>query len=292
MNAPARTEFRAALVQMCTGRNIAQNIADASDMIVDAVRDGAEFVSTPETTHFMELSGRRLFETIKPQDEDPGVSQFAKLADKLNIWLNIGSLAVKVQENKAANRSFLFSPRGEVHATYDKIHMFDVDLEGRESYRESKNYRAGDSAVLTRLPWGNLGMTICYDLRFPHLYRKLAQLGANIITVPSAFTEATGKAHWHSLLRARAIETGCFILAAAQGGLHENGRQTYGHSVIIAPWGEILAEGEKNPCILSANIDITESCKMRMRIPSLSDAKFYGVAGEGGAVLGTLKAVS
>ncbi len=292
MTAPTQTQFRAALVQMCTGRDIARNVDDASDMITAAVRDGADFVSTPETTHFMELSGRRLFETIKPQDEDLGVLAFSKLAADLNIWLNIGSLAIRVGERKAANRSFLFSPQGEIAATYDKIHMFDVDLEGGESYRESKNYQPGNTAVLTDLPWGKLGMTICYDLRFPQLYRKLAQLGASIVTIPSAFTEATGRAHWRTLLRARAIETGCFVLAAAQGGLHENGRKTYGHSAIIAPWGDVLAESEKNPCILSANIDIRESSKMRMRIPSLSDQPFGGAAEADGAVLGTLKAVS
>ena len=282
--------FRAGLVQMCTGRDMKRNIDDASEMISQAAREGAQFISTPETTHFMETSGRRLFETITSQDEDPGVKAFAKLSAELKIWLNIGSLAIKVGDRRAANRSFLFSPEGQIVVTYDKIHMFDVDLENGESYRESKNYQAGSGAVTTDLPWGKLGMTICYDLRFPQLYRHLAQSGAAFITVPSAFTVPTGQAHWKTLLCARAIENGCFILAAAQGGLHENGRKTYGHSIIISPWGEILTEAKTNSCILLADIDINLITQTRTRIPSLSHDRNFGP--KDGTVLGTLRAVS
>ena len=281
--------FNVALVQMCTGRDIKKNIEQASDLIGDAARKGAQFVSTPETTHLMETSSKRLFEVTVPQEEDLGVVAFSALARDLEIWLNIGSLAIRVAPDKVANRSFLFAPDGSLRAQYDKIHMFDVDLPNGERYRESKNYRPGSEAVLAQLPWGPLGLTICYDLRFPVLYRQLAKGGAKFITVPSAFTKPTGEAHWHVLLRSRAIETGCYIFAAAQTGLHENGRETYGHSLIISPWGDILSEGEKKPCILNAKIDITLVSQSRARIPSLSHDRSFDLVDD--AVLGTLEAV-
>ncbi|MGI9481484.1 MAG: carbon-nitrogen hydrolase family protein [Hyphomicrobiales bacterium] len=286
---PGGEVFTAALVQMCAGRHIEKNIAQASDLIGDAVRGGAEFVSTPETTHLMETSSRRLFEVTVPQEDDLGVAAFGALAADLKIWLNIGSLAIRVAPDKVANRSFLFAPDGSLRAQYDKIHMFDVDLPNGERYRESKNYRPGSKAVLTGLPWAPLGLTVCYDLRFPDLYRQLAKAGAKFITVPSAFTRPTGEAHWHVLLRSRAIETGCFIFAAAQAGHHENGRETFGHSLIISPWGDILFEGEKKPCILSAEIDINLVTQSRARIPSLSHDRSFDLTGD--AVLGTLEAV-
>jgi len=287
---PAEKLMRVGLVQMRTGRDVARNIEDACLMISQAAAEGAQFVSTPETTHLMEMSSKLLFEATVAQEDDAGVAAFSALAAKLGIWLNIGSLAIRVAQDKVANRSFLFTPDGSIAATYDKIHMFDVDLPDGERYRESKNYRPGSTAVLVETPWGGLGMTICYDLRFPDLYRQLAQSGASFITIPSAFTKNTGEAHWHLLLQARAIETGCYIFAAAQGGKHENGRETYGHSLIISPWGKILAEGKTKPCILTAEIDIALVSQSRARIPSLSHDRLFDITD--GTVLGTQKAVS
>jgi predicted amidohydrolase len=273
----AKEPFRVGLVQMCTGRDVARNIEDACALISQAATEGAQFVTTPETTHLMEMSSKVLFETTVAQDEDVGVAAFGALAAELGIWLNIGSLAIRVAPDKVANRSFLFAADGTIAATYDKIHMFDVDLSGGERFRESKNYLPGARAVLCDTPWGRLGMTICYDLRFPHLYRDLAKQGAQFIIVPSAFTKNTGEAHWHVLLRARAIETGCYIFAAAQGGKHENGRETYGHSLIISPWGDILSECNTKPCILFTEIDVESVSQSRARIPSLSHDRVYNI---------------
>ena len=189
------------------------------------------------------------------------------MARKLGIYVHVGSLAIKISPDRAANRGFLIDPKGEIAARYDKIHMFDVDLEGGESYRESRTYRPGEQAVLADLPWGRLGLTICYDLRFPALYRALAEAGATMLTIPSAFTQQTGEAHWHVLIRARAIENGCFVFAAAQGGKHENGRETFGHSLIVDPWGRILAEGGIEPGVVMAEIDLGEVAKARSRDP-------------------------
>ena len=191
------------------------------------------------------------------------------MAAELGIWLLIGSVAIKVSDTKTANRSVLFDPKGGIAARYDKIHMFDVDLPSGEKYRESNTVAGGDRAVTADLPWGRVGLTICYDMRFPHLYRSLAQSGAFLLTVPSAFTETTGKAHWHVLLRARAIENGAFVVAPAQGGTHANGRETYGHSLIVAPWGEVLAEAGTDPCVIVADIDPVLSAEARARVPNL-----------------------
>jgi len=196
----------------------------------------------------------------------------------LKIYLHIGSLALRFSPEKAVNRSFLIGPDGSVRASYDKIHMFDIDLPGGESYRESANYQPGETAVVCDLPWGRIGLTICYDLRFPALYRALAEAGASFLTVPSAFTRKTGEAHWHVLLRARAIETGCFVFAAAQAGLHENKRETYGHSLIIAPWGEILAEGGVEPGVVVAEIDPSRVEAARKSVPSLQHGRRFSVA--------------
>jgi predicted amidohydrolase len=223
----------------------------------------------------MEANRERLFATIVPEEQDPTLATFRELARALGLYLHIGSLAVKASPDKAANRSFLIDPRGEIVARYDKIHMFDVNLKGGESYRESNNFRPGDLAVVTDLPWGRLGLTICYDLRFPALYRALAEAGAAFLTVPSAFTRQTGEAHWHVLLRARAIETGCFVFAAAQGGKHENGRETYGHSLVIDPWGRILAEGDTEPGVIFADIDPAQVAAARARIPSLDHGRRF-----------------
>jgi predicted amidohydrolase len=264
------TKFRAALVQMRCGTTVEANLQAAEAAIRRAVEGGADYILTPENTSLMELSSKKLFANTLPEEGNPGVERFAALARELGVWLHIGSMAIRLSDTKVANRSFVFSPDGEIAARYDKIHMFDVDLPGGESYRESKNYQPGEQAVTVDLPWGRLGLTTCYALRFPALYRVLAQAGADFITVPSAFTAQTGEAHWHILLRARAIETGAFMFAAAQGGEHEMGRSTYGHSLIISPWGEILSEAGTDPDLILADIDLARVSDARSRIPSLS----------------------
>lgn len=262
--------FRAACVTLCSGREPATNIEAASDLVRDAARDGAGFVCTPENTLLMESGGKHLFAAVKPEGDTPAVGDLAALAADLRIWLSVGSLAIKVSEDKVANRSFLMGPDGRIHARYDKIHMFDVSLPNGESYLESKNYRPGSDAVLAQTGFGTVGLTVCYDLRFPNLYRMLAQAGAEYLTVPSAFTQVTGEAHWHVLLRARAIETGAFVFAAAQSGTHENGRKTYGHSLIIDPWGEVLVDGGVETGFVCADIDPAKVEEARSRIPSLT----------------------
>jgi predicted amidohydrolase len=261
--------FRAGLVQMCSGRDVEKNVADACALIAEAARQGAQYVQTPEVTTLIETERARLFAAVRPEEGNPAVARFGALARELGIWLHIGSMSILLGSGKVANRAFLFAPDGALQARFDKIHMFDVELPGGESYRESKNYQAGSTAVLAELPWGTLGITVCYDLRFPHLYRALAQAGADFLAIPSAFTRKTGEAHWEVLLRARAIENGCFVLAAAQGGRHESGRETYGHSMIVAPWGEIVGEAGIHPTVIVADIDPGEVQEARNRIPSL-----------------------
>ena len=274
---PASAPFRAACITLCSGRDPARNIEAASDLVRDAVADGAQIVFTPENTLVMEAGGRQIFEVTRPEDETPAVSQLAALAQDLGIWLNVGSLAIKVAADKVANRSFLMGPDGRIHARYDKIHMFDVELPNGETYEESRNYRPGGEAVVADTPFGRLGLTICYDLRFPHLYRALAKAGASYLTVPSAFTQVTGDAHWHVLLRARAIETGCFVFAAAQSGTHENGRKTFGHSLIVGPWGDVLADGGPQTGVVTADIDPARVSEARGHIPALQHDRDFGL---------------
>lgn len=261
--------FIAACVQLRSSRNVAANVAEASALIEEAAGKGAQFVATPENTSLMEADRALLFEKAKAENDDEALGVFRKLSQAKKIWTLIGSLPIKIASDKLANRSFLITPEGEIAARYDKIHMFDVDLGNGESYRESKNFGPGEKAVTHDLPWGRLGMTVCYDLRFPHLYRTLAKSGASFLSVPSAFTKPTGEAHWHVLLRARAIESGAFVFAPAQGGRHENGRETYGHSLIIAPWGEVIAEAGTDPCVITAEIDPAQVVAARGRVPSL-----------------------
>jgi predicted amidohydrolase len=261
--------FRAACVQMRSSDDVADNVRAASQLIREAKAMGADFVSTPENTTLRAPDGGEKLERSFPEDRDPSLPQFRALAEELGIWLLIGSLAIKVSETKTANRSFLVDPKGRIAARYDKIHLFDVDLPSGERYRESSTVAGGDSVVTADLPWAKLGLTVCYDLRFPQIYRALAKAGASVLTVPSAFTETTGKPHWHILLRARAIENGAFVIAAAQGGLHANGRRTYGHSLIVAPWGEVIAEAGVDPGVIIAEIDPALSAEARARIPSL-----------------------
>jgi deaminated glutathione amidase len=267
--------FRVGLIALRSGRTPSDNLAAATRLIEQAKNGGADYVLTPEMTNVMEIDRERLFAAIVAEEQDATLATFRALARALGLYLHVGSLAVKVSSDKAANRSFLIDRHGEIVARYDKIHMFDVDLKGGESYRESRNFRAGDLAVVTDLPWGRLGLTICYDLRFPALYRALAEAGALFLTIPSAFTRQTGEAHWHVLTRARAIETGSFVFAAAQGGKHENGRETYGHSLVVDPWGRVLAEGDTEPGVIFADVDPAEVAAARARLPSLEHGRRF-----------------
>ncbi len=263
------SNLRIGLVQMRTGRDVEKNLNDAGALIREAAKGGATYVQTPEVTTLMERERARLFAATLPENGNPALAHFCNLARDLGIWLHVGSMGILVKPDKIANRSFLLAPDGQVAARYDKIHMFDVELPGGESYRESRNFEPGKLAVTADLPWGRLGLTVCYDLRFPQLYRTLAKGGARLLAIPSAFTRQTGEAHWHTLLRARAIEAQCFVLAAAQGGLHENGRETYGHSLVVAPWGQILAEGGTDPSVVFADLDLAAVQEARNRVPSL-----------------------
>jgi predicted amidohydrolase len=270
--------FRAACVQMRTGLDVAANIASAERLIREAKAAGAHFVATPEMTSLFEAESDALFAKVQVQDDDRALKAFRALAADLSLWLLIGSLPIKVGERQCANRSFLVDPRGEPVAWYDKIHMFDVDLPGGEVYRESRNYRRGERAVVADLPWGKLGLSVCYDLRFPQLYRALAKAGASFLTIPAAFTQTTGQAHWHVLQRARAIETGCFVIAPAQAGTHENGRKTYGHSLIVDPWGKVLTEGGEEPGVVTADIDPAKVAEARGRVPALTHDRPFTVS--------------
>ena len=262
--------FKAACVQMRSGIERSKNVDDACGLIAEAAGKGAQFIVTPEMTNVVDRKASRLFENLPEEEALSEVSAFSEAAKKHGAWLLIGSMAVKVEDRRAANRSFLFAPDGSVAARYDKIHMFDVDLPNGESWKESNVYRPGDEAVLAQTPLGAIGLTICYDVRFPRLYRTLAQSGAEIFCVPAAFTRQTGRAHWKTLLTARAIENGAFVIAPGQGGDHEDGRETYGHSLIIGPWGEILAEADGDePGVILAEIDPAASYQARQRIPNL-----------------------
>jgi predicted amidohydrolase len=267
--------FKVGLIQMRSGLDPAVNLGAALDLVKQAKAAGADYVQTPEMTNILALKREQLFATIVAEEQDPTLAAMREIARKLSIYIHIGSLAIKSSPEKAVNRSFLIDRKGEVAARYDKIHMFDVDLADGESYRESNTYRPGELAIVAELPWGRLGMTVCYDLRFPALYRALAEAGASFLAIPSAFTRQTGEAHWHVLQRARAIENGCFVFAAAQGGKHENGRETFGHSLIVDPWGRILAEGGAEPGLVMAQIDPAAVASARTRIPSLHHGRRF-----------------
>lgn len=273
-------KFTVGLVQLNAGRELDPNIAAATALIREARARGADFILTPENAVMMEPKRPLILEKARSEAEHPAVPAFQALAAELGAWLLVGSIAVKLGPEHCANRSILIDPAGRIAQRYDKIHMFDVDLKGGESYRESATFRAGARAALVDLPWGRLGMTVCYDLRFAYLYRALAQAGADFITVPAAFTRPTGEAHWHVLLRARAIETGAYIFAPAQCGEHAEGRKTYGHSLVISPWGEILAEGDAaEPGVILAEIDPAKVAEARSMIPALRhDRRFEAPA--------------
>ncbi|CUH79589.1 N-carbamoyl-D-amino acid hydrolase [Tritonibacter multivorans] len=252
-------------------------------MMAEAAAGGAGFVLTPEVTNCLSTSRSHQQDVLCLEEDDPTLAGLRDTAARLGVWLSIGSLALKTRDadGRFANRQFLITPEGEIAARYDKIHMFDVAVSETETYRESAGYRPGDRAVVTRTPFGVLGLSICYDVRFPQLYRRLAQAGAQILTVPAAFSPATGAAHWHSLLKARAIETGCYVLAAAQTGSHRlsrgKPRSTYGHALAISPWGEVLSDSEQEVGIRFVDLNLNDVDKARARIPSLThDREFDG----------------
>lgn len=263
--------LKAACVQMTSGPDIEDNLKQAETLIREAAGQGVSFIVTPEVTDQILPKGAQRVETALTQDAHPGVPFFSGLAQDLGVTLVIGSMLVKTGPDKIANRSFLFAPDGTLRAVYDKIHLYDVDLPTGESWRESKVFTPGNKAVVA----GNVGLSICYDVRFGHLYRDLAKRGAQIITVPAAFTVPTGQAHWSVLLRARAIECGSFILAAAQCGDHNGARQTYGHSMIVGPWGEVMAEAGHAPGIIMADLNLAAVQKARAAIPSLQHDREY-----------------
>jgi deaminated glutathione amidase len=272
---------RVALVQLCSSDDPGENAAEAAARVREAAAGGAALVLTPEVTNCVSGSRSRQRDVLRHEEDDPTLAALREAAAASGVWVLIGSLALLTHDadGRFANRSFLVAPDGGVAARYDKIHMFDVDLEGGESYRESAGFRPGERAVLALAAGARIGMTVCYDLRFPHLYRDLAQAGAEILTVPAAFTVPTGRAHWEVLLRARAIETGCFVLAPAQVGAHrvQQGpeRRTWGHSLAIAPWGEVLADAGVAPGIAFADLDLAAVGAARSRIPSLAHDRDY-----------------
>ena len=268
--ADASSPLRVACVQMRSGLDRAANTKDATALIKEAAGQGAKFIATPEMTNVVDRKGSRLLANLPEEAGLEEISAFSDAAKENSVWLLIGSVAVKSGE-RAANRSFLFAPDGSIVARYDKIHMFDVDLPGGESWKESKIYAPGEHAVTVKAEIAQIGLSICYDVRFPLLYRSMAQNGAEILCLPAAFTAQTGRAHWKTLLTARAIENGAFVVAPAQGGVHEDGRETWGHSVIIGPWGETLGEADHDePGVVIADVDLAAVREARQRIPNLA----------------------
>jgi deaminated glutathione amidase len=270
------TRFTAACVQMRSGRDPLKNRDAAVALVREAASRGADFVQTPEMTSLVERDRASLFDKVGPEAQDPTLAGLRDVARETGTMVHIGSIAVRVGD-KVANRAFLIDRDGEVVASYDKVHLFDVDLPNGESWRESATYTGGDTAVLAETPWGLLGMTICYDVRFAALYRALAENGASFLSAPACFTKQTGEAHWHVLHRARAIETGSFMISAAQAGLHEDGRETFGHSLIVDPWGRVLADGGTETGIILAEIDTGLVADARGRIPTLKNARPFSV---------------
>ena len=265
-----------ALIQLRSPANQAAALAQAAPLIRKAAAGGAQLIATPEGTNFLQRDRAKMFDILRAPQDDVCIQGLMALADELGVWLLIGSALVRRADGGAANRSMLVDPEGRVTATYDKIHMFDVDLPTGEKARESEAYTPGTEAVVAQTPFGPLGLTICYDMRFAYLYRALAQAGAGLITVPAAFTRPTGEAHWEVLLRARAIETGSFVLAPAQGGLHEDGRGTWGHSLIIGPWGEVLARSnDDEPGVVAARLDLDAAARARQAIPALKNGRGF-----------------
>ncbi|WP_112662378.1 carbon-nitrogen hydrolase family protein [Microvirga flavescens] len=270
------TRFTAACVQMRSGRDPLKNRDSAVALVREAVAGGADFVQTPEMTSLVDRKRDDMLAKVGPQEADPTLASLREVARERGTVIQVGSIAVKAGD-KIANRAFLIGPDGEILASYDKVHLFDVDLPNGESWRESATYSGGDKAVLAETPWGLLGMTICYDVRFAALYRALAEGGASFLSAPACFTKQTGEAHWNVLHRARAIETGSFMISAAQGGLHEDGRETFGHSIIVDPWGRILAQAGSEPGVILAEIDPALVLDARSRIPTLKNARPFKI---------------
>lgn len=268
--------FIAACVQLRSGRDPATNRDAAVASVRHAAAEGARYIQTPEMTSLLERNRARLFEVVTGQDEDLTLNGLRQAARETGSWVHVGSLAVRVGD-RVANRAFLIDPLGEIAASYDKVHLFDVDLPSGESWRESATYAGGACAVIAETPLGSFGLSICYDIRFAALYRAMAEAGASVLTAPACFTRQTGEAHWHILQRARAIETGSFMISAAQGGLHEDGRESYGHSLIVDPWGRILAEGGTEPGVIFAEIDLTLVDDARARVPALRNARPFTI---------------
>jgi predicted amidohydrolase len=275
MTSPA--PFTAACVQMRSGTDPAANIDQAAGLIREAAGQGASYVQTPEMSNAVCRDRESLFKVLSREEGDPTLAAFRALARELGIHLHAGSLAILREDGKVANRAFLIDPEGDVVTSYDKLHLFDVDLPNGESWRESRTYTGGERAVAADLPGGRLGLTICYDIRFPYLYRALAEAGASILSAPACFTRQTGEAHWVVLQRARAIETGSFMISAAQAGRHEDGRETFGHSIIVDPWGRVLAEGDDRPGVFGATIDPALVADARGRIPTLQHTRGFKV---------------
>lgn len=269
--------FTAACVQMRSGRDPGANRDAAVAGIREAAARGADYVQTPEMTSLVERNRERLFEHVTVEERDPTLAALRQAARESGSMIHIGSIAVR-SGDKFANRAYLIGADGEILASYDKLHLFDVDLPSGERWRESATYTGGACAVLAATPWAILGLTICYDIRFPALYRALAEAGAEVLTAPACFTRQTGEAHWHVLQRARAIETGAFVISAAQGGVHEDGRETFGHSLIVDPWGRVLADaGGSEPGVILAEIDLAQVADARARIPALQHGRPFTV---------------
>lgn len=274
--------MKAALIQMTSGVDPVANLAATTQYLRDAAEGGAIFALTPEVTNCVSGSRTHQNDVLHHQEDDPTLKALREEAKNLGLWVLIGSLALKTNDpdGRFANRSFLISPLGKIAAQYDKIHMFDVDVSATETYRESSAFRPGEQAVIGQTDFASIGMTVCYDVRFPHLHRTLAKHGAQILTVPAAFSPVTGAAHWHTLLRARAIETGCYVLAPAQTGLHythkNKERRTYGHSLVVSPWGEILADAGKERGVTFVDLDLKEVAQARQRIAALDHDRTFG----------------
>src|SRR6056297_2888958 len=270
--------MKAALIQLNSSDDPDENLAVTQSLVAEAAGAGADFVLTPEVTNCVSADRTRQQKVLHPEMTDPTLAGLQAQARDLGIWLLIGSLALKTEDadGRFANRSFLVSPKGDITARYDKIHMFDVQVSETETYRESAGYRPGKAATLAQTDFAAIGMTVCFDIRFPYLYRALVQAGADILTVPSAFSPVTGAAHWEVLLRARAIETGSFVLAPAQTGTHDatrgKTRQTYGHSLAVAPWGEVIADGGTDPGVIYVDLDLGKVAQARQRVPSLQQS--------------------
>jgi predicted amidohydrolase len=271
--------MRCAVIQMRSGTDPVANRDDFAAFVREAAENGAGYIQSPEMTGLVQKGRRALMESIFPETEDPIVAAASEAAARHGVYVHVGSTPIDRGDGKVANRAFLFGPDGRKLASYDKIHMFDVDLDNGESWRESAIYEPGDCAVIADVGDAKLGVAICYDVRFPALFGEQALAGAHILTTPAAFTRQTGEAHWHVLLRARAIENGAFVISAAQGGLHEDGRETYGHSMIVDPWGRIVAEkNDDEPGVIVADIDLADVAAARAKIPNLRNIRPFNMA--------------